>query len=218
MAEHEPPHVVVEDPDDETPPRVPYLSAGIPDHSSNSHPASPIFLKKHFNDANIHDIIHLVADAIEFFLEDYTGTQKSVTLDPAHCPQNRFYLATIPKISLLHYLQRFEKYASSEAAIYLLFYVYMRRVQRTNPHFSISPHCIHRFCITCLCVASKLFSDEYYTNTYYARVGGISRPIELNLLELDLVCLLEWSLLVDETSLLAVYHDLITQVPGYQLE
>jgi hypothetical protein len=56
---------------------------------------------------------------------------------------------------------------------------------------SIDRYSVHRFLIASICLASKAMDDCYYSNEYYAKVGGISVP-ELNALELDLASRLGW--------------------------
>lgn len=66
--------------------------------------------------------------------------------------------------------------------------------------FILDSHSWHRFIIAVICLASKALGDHYYTNTFYAKVGGIS-PKELRLLELELAERLEWHLQVEQTEL-----------------
>jgi hypothetical protein len=49
--------------------------------------------------------------------------------------------------------------------------------------------------ITCLAVSAKFYDDVYYTNKYYAKVGGISNE-ELNRLEYCLLDLLDFNIFV----------------------
>ncbi len=57
----------------------------------------------------------------------------------------------------------------------------------------IDSHSIHRFIIVAICLASKAIGDHFYSNSFYAKVGGIT-TVELNTLELELACLLNWRL------------------------
>lgn len=57
----------------------------------------------------------------------------------------------------------------------------------------IDLYAVHRFVITGICVASKALGDHYYSNAFYAKVGGVSTA-ELDALELELVMLLDWRL------------------------
>ena len=45
-------------------------------------------------------------------------------------------------------------------------------------------------------LAAKFFDDHYYNNTYYAKIGGVPRN-EMNLLELEFLFLVNFSLYLD---------------------
>lgn len=54
--------------------------------------------------------------------------------------------------------------------------------------FAIDSYNIHRLLIAGVTVASKFFSDVFYTNSRYAKVGGLPQS-ELNQLELQFLLL-----------------------------
>lgn len=61
--------------------------------------------------------------------------------------------------------------------------------------FAVDAFNIHRLLIAGVTVASKFFSDVFYTNSRYAKVGGL--PLhELNQLELQFLLLNDFSLVV----------------------
>ncbi|KAI8879726.1 hypothetical protein K501DRAFT_192961 [Backusella circina FSU 941] len=65
----------------------------------------------------------------------------------------------------------------------------------TGQPFSIDSYNIHRLVISGVMVASKFFSDVFYTNTRYAKVGGL--PVsELNSLEIEFLKLNSFNLTV----------------------
>ena len=45
-------------------------------------------------------------------------------------------------------------------------------------------------------LAAKFFDDHYYNNTYYAKIGGVPRN-EMNILELEFLFLVNFSLYLD---------------------
>lgn len=49
-------------------------------------------------------------------------------------------------------------------------------------------------------VSAKLLDDECYNNTYWASVGGVSLS-HLNQLEVEAMCLLDFNMLVNASSL-----------------
>jgi hypothetical protein len=62
-------------------------------------------------------------------------------------------------------------------------------------------------------VAAKFFDDVYYSNGYYARVGGV-RLKEMNLLEVRLLDLLQWRLFVSPTEYQQYMNNVLLAVYG----
>lgn len=73
--------------------------------------------------------------------------------------------------------------------------------------FIMDSHNIHRLIIAGTTVSTKFFSDFFYSNSRYARVGGISLQ-ELNYLELQFLILCDFELLVSVNELQR-YADLL---------
>ncbi|KAF4689402.1 mitochondrial peripheral inner membrane protein, partial [Perkinsus olseni] len=61
--------------------------------------------------------------------------------------------------------------------------------------FAVSALNVHRLVLTALTVAAKFHDDIYYSNAFYARVGGVS-VAELNTLELTLLKMMDWQCFV----------------------
>lgn len=75
------------------------------------------------------------------------------------------------------------------------------------PLLRIDLFTVHRFVITSITLASKALGDYYYSNAFYAKVGGVSTR-ELNHLELDLALLLDWRLQVSRDTLKRIWLQL----------
>ncbi|KAI8094431.1 cyclin-domain-containing protein [Thamnidium elegans] len=111
-----------------------------------------------------------------------------------------FHARSIPSISIHAYFTRILKYCpcANECLIALL--VYFDRMTLPNPDLHLKPlhidsYNVHRLIITGLMISSKLYSDVFFTNTRYAKVGGL--PVsELNALELEFLRLNNYSLFV----------------------
>ncbi|KAI8073159.1 cyclin-domain-containing protein [Gongronella butleri] len=111
-----------------------------------------------------------------------------------------FHARSIPSISIEQYLVRILKYCPCDNECFLALLVYFDRMAkaqwptRTMP-LRIDSYNIHRFIITGIMIASKLFSDVFFTNTRYAKVGGL--PVsELNVLEVEFLELNNYNLFV----------------------
>lgn len=87
-----------------------------------------------------------------------------------------FHARNIPTISLEAYLLRILKYCPATNEVFLALLVYFDRMSRlsaeaTGRSFVIDSYNIHRLVIAGVTVASKFFSDVFYTNSRYAKVS-----------------------------------------------
>eukprot|EP00930_Biecheleria_cincta_P017263 TRINITY_DN13779_c0_g1_i1.p1 TRINITY_DN13779_c0_g1~~TRINITY_DN13779_c0_g1_i1.p1 ORF type:complete len:320 (+),score=42.21 TRINITY_DN13779_c0_g1_i1:84-1043(+) len=108
---------------------------------------------------------------------------------------NVFTSRVPPKLSIANYLSRLHTYFQCDEVCLLLAFIYIDRVLDANPDFVISARNLHRLVLTCVTIAVKFHDDVYYSNEYYAKVGGIP-TCELNAQELQLLKLLGWRLVV----------------------
>lgn len=157
------------------------------------------------------DLLHT-----ETYDQDILGMQEQGTT-----PANRFKASVlafhgrnIPPISLHAYLVRILKYCPMTNDVFLSLLVYFDRIAhnaselaesrnagsspgngKQPPPFVIDSYNIHRLIISGVTVASKFFSDVFYKNSRYAKVGGL-RLEELNHLELQFLLLLDFRLMI----------------------
>ncbi|KAJ7756915.1 cyclin-domain-containing protein, partial [Mycena olivaceomarginata] len=111
-----------------------------------------------------------------------------------------FEADSLPTISLEAYLMRILKYCPTSTEVFVSLLVYFDRMSRlskaTIGHtLVIDSYNIHRLLIAGVTVASKFTSDIVYTNTRWAKVGGLSQA-ELNELELLFMCLNDFRFLI----------------------
>ncbi|KAI8078624.1 cyclin-domain-containing protein [Halteromyces radiatus] len=106
-------------------------------------------------------------------------------------PYISFHAQSLPTIDIEAYLTRILKYCPCANECFLSLLVYFDRMSTSG--LRIDSYNIHRLMITGIMVSSKYFSDVFYTNTRYAKVGGI--PVtELNALELTFLKLNNFNL------------------------
>ncbi|KAH3688425.1 hypothetical protein WICPIJ_000564 [Wickerhamomyces pijperi] len=148
-----------------------------------------------------------------------------------------FHGRNVPAISIQAYLSRILKYCPVTNEVFLTLLVYFDRIAKranagdfnTTPvkseeegHINDTPEAehekkdqlfvmdsynIHRLIIAGVTVASKFFSDIFYKNSRYAKVGGL--PLEeLNHLEIQFLLLTDFKLLI-QTEELQRYADLL---------
>ncbi|KAF8239598.1 cyclin-domain-containing protein [Tricholoma matsutake] len=89
-----------------------------------------------------------------------------------------FHARNIPTISLEAYLLRILKYCPTTNEVFLALLVYFDRMAKLSADrgfgFVIDSYNIHRLVIAGVTVASKFFSDVFYTNSRYAKVFFLS--------------------------------------------
>ncbi len=91
------------------------------------------------------------------------------------------------------YLERILKYAACSTECFVLALIYIDRIIQNHPRFLITSLNVHRLLITAVMLAAKFCEDTYYNNAYYAKVGGL--PVqEINLLELEFLFLVNFTL------------------------
>lgn len=105
----------------------------------------------------------------------------------------RFHAIRAPHLSICDYLSRISTYFQCSHECFVLALVYIDRIVKLHPEFTISVLNIHRLLVTSVMLAAKFFDDVYYSNSYYAKVGGV-RTQELNALEAQFLRLIEWKL------------------------
>jgi len=109
-----------------------------------------------------------------------------------------------PTISIIDYLHRIVHHTTLEASTLLSMIYYIDLLSNEYPAFTISSLTVHRFLITAAAVASKGLCDSFCTNTFYAKVGGVSLR-ELNVLELEFLNRVHWRI-VPRTEILGEYY------------
>ncbi|KAF9563315.1 cyclin-domain-containing protein, partial [Agrocybe pediades] len=116
-----------------------------------------------------------------------------------------FHARNVPTISLEAYLLRILKYCPTTNHVFLSLLVYFERMSKLSNDavgraFVIDSYNIHRLVIAGVTVASKFFSDVFYTNSRYAKVGGLPLP-ELNQLELQFLLLNDFRLVISSSEM-----------------
>ncbi|KAI9018651.1 cyclin-domain-containing protein [Phycomyces nitens] len=114
-------------------------------------------------------------------------------------PYTCFHARSIPSISIHAYLIRILKYCPCSNECFLALLVYFDRMSKPNPSntpsLRLDSYNVHRLVITGIMISSKLFSDVFFTNSRYAKVGGL--PVsELNVLELEFLQLNNYGMFV----------------------
>jgi len=106
-----------------------------------------------------------------------------------------FQSKKLPTMSLSGYASRIHSYFRCSDECFVLTMVYIDRIVKRSPDIRLTDLTCHRLLLTSAMVAAKYHDDEYASNEYYARVGGIDTR-ELNAMEAEFLQLLGWNLFV----------------------
>lgn len=104
---------------------------------------------------------------IKGLLEKITSTNDLLRPTRMTC----FHARTIPSIDIETYLLRILKYCPCTNECFLSLLVYFDRMARNGTHLRLDSYNIHRLIICGVMIASKFFSDVFYTNVRYAKVS-----------------------------------------------
>eukprot|EP01063_Lacrimia_lanifica_P031408 TRINITY_DN5168_c0_g1_i4.p2 TRINITY_DN5168_c0_g1~~TRINITY_DN5168_c0_g1_i4.p2 ORF type:complete len:226 (+),score=68.22 TRINITY_DN5168_c0_g1_i4:65-742(+) len=99
-------------------------------------------------------------------------------------------------VSVQDYLIRLFKYGLATPEVYVHMVVYMGRF-RSRTSIEFHSYNIHRLMLTAFTIAAKLRDDVYYSNKYYAKIGGIAVD-DLNRMEHAFLTHCNWELFVSE--------------------
>ncbi|KAJ2894959.1 cyclin-like protein interacting with PHO85, partial [Coemansia aciculifera] len=155
---------------------------------------------------------------VSAYLDEVTGCSRALDLQTrepgVHERQTSltlFHARSVPTIDLETYLARIAKYCPCQSEVFLGLIVYMQqmidRCARRRLPFTVDAFSIHRLVITGVTIASKWFSDVFFTNSRYAKVGGLS-VAELNNLELQFLSIVDFDLTIQPEVLQAIGSDL----------
>lgn len=97
----------------------------------------------------------------------------------------------LPSVSIEDYMRRLERYCCCSKECFALSLVYLQRVLDSNRDFKITELNVHRLLLAAIITAAKVQDDDFYSNAYYSKVGGVC-PEELLTLEAEFMLLLGW--------------------------
>lgn len=107
-------------------------------------------------------------------------------------------------------------YAFCSNSCFVLALIYLQRIEAEGLKFSVNSMNAHRLIVTAVMLAAKFHDDGHYTNSYYARVGGVSTA-ELNYLELEFLSIIDYRLFVSAAEFLECELLLSTELDATEL-
>jgi len=135
--------------------------------------------------------------AIALALTDITT--KNDPLCSLQDPVTVFHCLRVPPISIAEYLLRIGVYSNCSPESYIIAMVYIDRLLTLNCEINLTSLNVHRLVITAVLLAIKGRDDTYYSNAYYASIGGVSTA-QINRLELTFLEMMRFELFVSNAA------------------
>jgi hypothetical protein len=110
-------------------------------------------------------------------------------------PMDCFHAKKVPSMGIEDYIKRIVKYSQLEPSTLILSIAYIDRLCDLKK-YNLTFNNIHRIVLASILISIKYNEDDFYKNTQYAKIGGISLK-ELNNLEYEFCTLIDFSLHVD---------------------
>lgn len=145
-----------------------------------------------------------LVQVLSFILEKMVSTNSDPGVDRSQV--TKFHAEKVPTISIANYLSRIFKYASCSPECFVLSLIYIDRLIDRHD-FVLTYLNVHRIILTSIVLSAKFFDDQYFNNSYYAKVGGVTCQ-EMNSLELEYLFLINFSLHVTPKEYAKYYNEL----------
>ena len=108
-----------------------------------------------------------------------------------------FHAQKAPAVSVMDYSERIAKYSSCSYCCFVVGVIYMDRFIQQQRHMQRDFHVhslnVHRILLASVMVAAKFLDDFYYSNEFWAKIGGVPNA-ELNTLELEFLFMTNFDL------------------------
>ena len=106
-----------------------------------------------------------------------------------------FSSKNLPKISLSDYLHRIIKYTKIEESTVIMALIYIDRLCRKRK-IMLTEYNVYRILFGSILAAIKFNEDKFYSNIFYAKIGGVEVK-QLNQLEYEFLLGINFDLFVD---------------------
>jgi len=121
-----------------------------------------------------------------------------------------FQSVKLPEVGITSYATRLHRFFRCSGECYVLALVYIDRLLKRQQDIAVTELTCHRLLATSVVLSAKFLDDRYYSNAFYAKVGGLTLT-ELNGLEKRFLLMLDWRLHVRAEEY-TLYHDLLDTV------
>jgi Cyclin len=129
---------------------------------------------------------------------------------PHLLPITEFDAPAKPMVSVLEYVTRIAEGAQASTCVFVTALLYMQLLAEASSKFAPSAYNVHRLFITAVTLAVKWHDDIFYSNAYYAALGGI--PVaELNRLELAFLAAIKYRCSTTDADLMFAEYVAISE-------
>jgi hypothetical protein len=115
---------------------------------------------------------------------------------------SHFHCVRAPPMGVKEYLKRIRKYFQCSDECFVITLIILDRVGKVDSSLMLCELNVHRLLVSAVMLAAKFHDDVYYSNAFYAKVGGLGLK-EMNQLEARLLKLLNWKVNVSPQE----YHE-----------
>jgi len=155
------------------------------------------------NDNSEKIIIKKISDLLSDICDDNTKNlkiEKNLYIKP-------FLMRNIPPISIKDYLERLCNHSKINTSTIILILIYIDRICNIQK-FKLTYYNVHKLILASMIIAIKYNEDEYYSNKFYSKLGGVSIS-EIVFLEYNFISLIHYNLFVNN-ELFKKYNDYIS--------
>ena len=151
-------------------------------------------------------IINVISEILKNMCKDNNTTEINEQNILSNKKIKLFMLKKIPSISINDYLLRLSKYSKLDKSTIIFILIYIDRICHKY-NFKINNYNIYKLILAAMVIAIKFNEDEYYTSSFYSKLGGIS-IIEMNQLEYEFATMINFNLFIKE-DLFYQYYNLL---------
>ena len=158
--------------------------------------SSPKKMEKKCSKCSNNDMTQRIASMLTDIIEE---NKDKDYLEEFQCQKKlAFFSLTPASLSIYKYMHRIMKYSHIEESTIILALIFIDRICEYND-LILSENNIHRILFAGILLAIKINEDDYYSNSYYSKVAGISLN-ELNKIEYEFILLINYKFFVfDDT-------------------
>lgn len=131
-----------------------------------------------------------------------------------------FFSIFPPSISLYKYVTRVLEYTKVSEGVYIHALVLLQRMEKKDDRLVLTEYNVHRLLITAVMISIKFLEHAWYSNKFYAQVGGVPTLKEINKMEVTMLSALNYNVFVDLKEIhlfkkqkqLGLFHELLSSL------